>query len=299
MKTRAPARRSSTVNELHGPEGYSVEGPLDAGRFFVIFRVARGGHAFICKRPTARFAADEAAAALLRTEAQALARLRGAAAPTVVTAGDDGRGPYLVTTVAPGVPLASLASLDRDAPEAPDAAPAAPGVDEAALASVLRAVAAVHAAGVVHGDLSPSNVLVRGLEVTLVDFALARFPAAPEATPATGSFRGTLLYAAPEVARGEAAAYASDVFSAAAALLHVVTRRPPRRARDLAAGLLEAAEEPVSPALVAALARAAPALGPCLARALAAEPGARPSAAALADEATLLLGARLRGSRAP
>lgn len=287
------------MNELYAPDGYAVEGPLHAGRFFVVFRVARGGLAFVCKRPTPRFAADGGAAALLRTEAQALARLRGVAAPTVVTAGDDGRGPYLVTTVAPGVPLASLASLDRGAPEA--AAPT-PSVDEAALAHVLRAVAAVHAAGVVHGDLSPSNVLVRGLDVTLVDFALARFPApegAPEHPPATGSFRGTLLYAAPEIARGEAATYASDVFSAAAALLHALTRRPPRRARALAAGLVEAAEEPVSPALVAALAEAAPTLGPRLARALAMEPGARPSAAALAGEATLLLDARLRGSRGP
>lgn len=281
------------MSELHGPAGYSVEGPLEAGRFFVVFRVARGGSVFICKRATPRFVADEAAAALLRREAQALARLRGSAAPTVVTAGDDQRGPYLVTTVAPGVPLASLAS-----PEADAAAPEA-GVDEASLARVLRAVAAVHAAGVVHGDLSPSNVLVRGPEVTLVDFALARFPGAAEDTPACGSFRGTLLYAAPEVARGEAATYASDVFGAAAALLHVLTGRPPRRARDLAAGLLEAAEEPVSPALVTALAQAAPTLGPCLARALAMEPGARPSAAALADEATLLLGERLRGSRGP
>ncbi len=289
MKTRAPEADSSTARELHPPEGFAVDGPLAAGRFFVVFRVARGGEAFICKRPTPRFVAEDAAAALLRTEAEALGRLRGGVAPSVVAAGDDRRGPYLVTTVAPGSPLASV-----DLGEASD-------VREAAVAHVLLAIAAVHAAGIVHGDVSPSNVLVRGATVTLVDFALARFPAAPEGegAPATGRFRGTLLYAAPEVARGEAATYASDVFSAAAALLHVLTGRPPRRARGLAAGLLEAAEEPVAPALIAALAEAAPTLGPRLARALAMEPGARPSAASLAGEATLLLAERLRGSRGP
>ncbi|MBK6460609.1 MAG: protein kinase [Myxococcales bacterium] len=273
------------MTHLHSPDGYSIDGPLHAGRFFVVFRVARGDEVFVCKRPTPRFAGDGAAAALLETEARALERLAGAAAPTVVASGDDPRGPYLVTTLAPGVPLAP-------------SGPAGATDPEATIAHVLRALAVVHAAGVAHGDVSPSNVLVRGADVTLIDFALARFPADASArAPTAGDFRGTVLYAAPELARGEAATYASDVFGAAACLLHVVTGLPPRRSSSLPMGLVEAAEEPVAPALVHALERAAPALGPWLARALATEPGARPSAADIAGEASVLLGERLRGSR--
>lgn len=79
------------MHELHGPEGYSVASPLEAGRFFVVFRVARGAESFVCKRPAARFASDDAAASLLRTEAEALSRLGGSCAPALVATGEIGR----------------------------------------------------------------------------------------------------------------------------------------------------------------------------------------------------------------
>ncbi len=229
------------------PEGYVFESVLDGGPFFHVARVTRGTHVLVCKRPRARFATDAGAAALLDAEATALARLAGQACPRLEARGEDERGPYLITHWAPGELLSGLPPGDARAMETAELARA-----------LFDALASVHARGVIHGDLSPANVLVAGAAlargVTLVDFGLARLEDAPQAPRAhPGSFRGTLLYAAPEIARGEPATRASDVFALAAALLHVVIGRPPRAAGNAAALLLEAAEAPLAPELLAAL----------------------------------------------
>ena len=76
---------------------------------------------------------------------------------------------------------------------------------------------------VVHGDVSPDNVLVApdGSEAILADFGLARWR---DGAPLEGgAFRGTLLYVAPEVARGDPFDARADDFALAASLLHVAT----------------------------------------------------------------------------
>ena len=78
---------------------------------------------------------------------------------------------------------------------------------------------------VVHGDLSPANVLVGPRGVVLVDFGLASWRGAPPLRD--GVFRGTLPYAAPEVARGEPFDASADRFALAASLLFVATEGTP------------------------------------------------------------------------
>jgi serine/threonine protein kinase len=77
----------------------------------------------------------------------------------------------------------------------------------------LSALAALHAAGVVHRDVKPSNVLLEGADdARLTDFGIAQPDDATQLT-ATGEVIGTLKYMAPEVLAGEAATQRSDLYA--------------------------------------------------------------------------------------
>ena len=84
---------------------------------------------------------------------------------------------------------------------------------------ILATLAAVHARGVVHGDVKPANLLFRDAgddaDLVLGDFGLAQLAAADDATEAAGerAARGTLAYMAPEQRRGTLAP-AADVYAA-------------------------------------------------------------------------------------
>ncbi|HEY2511386.1 MAG TPA: phosphotransferase [Polyangiaceae bacterium] len=96
----------------------------------------------------------------------------------------------------------------------------------------------------IHGDVSPANLHVGAGEVVLADFGLASWRGAPPAHD--GVFRGTLLYAAPEVARGEPFDAAADRFALAASLLNVASGVPLRFATSSPAVILvEAGTHPL------------------------------------------------------
>lgn len=92
-----------------------------------------------------------------------------------------------------------------------------------------RALAVAHARGVVHRDVKPSNVILRGGEpsdATLVDFGIARAQDVLQTMTATGVVIGTPQYMAPEQARGEKAVDAhADVFSLGCLFFECLTGR--------------------------------------------------------------------------
>lgn len=120
--------------------------------------------------------------------------------------------------------------------------------DLAILARVADAVAAAHAAGWIHRDLKPTNVMVSAQGgVWVMDWGLA-LPldadgvvraASPEILAA-----GTPSYLPPEVARADAARIGrpTDVYLLAGLLCHILTGRPPHRAGDVRAAVRDAAE---------------------------------------------------------
>ncbi len=100
------------------------------------------------------------------------------------------------------------------------------------VAAIAKAIAVAHAAGVLHRDLKPGNVLLRadGSPV-VVDFGLAADATAATLT-GTGDVLGTPHYMAPEQARGETATAASDVYGLGALLFELLTLSSPRHGRD-------------------------------------------------------------------
>ncbi len=163
------------------------------------------------------------------------------------------------------------------------------------VADVARAVDHLHAAGVLHRDLKPRNILLDGADRPFItDFGLARDDSADGDPTATGTVLGTPAYMAPEQACGGGAVDARcDVYALGAILYELLAGRPPFTGRTRLATLLQVLErDAVSPRrwnrrLPADLA------GLCL-RCLDKSPDRRPpSAAVLADD----LEAFLRGER--
>jgi Protein kinase domain/Tetratricopeptide repeat len=115
--------------------------------------------------------------------------------------------------------------------EHPDGLPAA---ELRAMArSLLGALRHVHASGIVHGDLKPSNLLLRAPgEVVLADFGSAELTGGPRGAGAAG----TPLYFAPEQFQGAPSSTATDIYAAGAILWEAATGRPLRSHADLMRG---------------------------------------------------------------
>jgi predicted ATPase/Tfp pilus assembly protein PilF len=240
-----------------------------------------------------RLGGDRAARDRMLHEARALAGLDHPNVGAVhdVEVADDGR-PFLVLALHRGTTLAQ-----RLVP--------VPWRDAIELAvSAARGLAHAHAAGVVHGDVKPANLLVtREGVLKLLDFGLAGVEV-PGALEARGL--GTLEYMAPEVLRGARPTPASDVWSLAVVVYELLTGVGPFRAdgREAAAVVRRVIEdEPPRPSSIDASVPAA--FDETLARALAKSTGARtPSAAAFtldleraADTAASATAVTLRSER--
>lgn len=202
--------------------------------------ISEDGVILVEKRLTSRELGEPEAILRLRAEGLLLERLGGRVTPRLVTRGEDERGPFHRTLKVTHPTL--LARLEAGSIES--------DFIEHAARSAFAALAELHAAtddagplALVHADLSPANLAVSddGSAVTILDFDLASWR---ESAPRDGAFRGTIAYAAPEVARGEAPTIRSDLFSLAAIFLHAMTGKRPRDGA-LAALVVRAGEEPL------------------------------------------------------
>jgi serine/threonine protein kinase len=157
-------------------------------------------------------------------------------------------------------------------------------------AQVADALAATHAAGIVHRDVKPANILigeggsVEGL-VKITDFGISHASGDVTLTQ-TGQITGTPAFLAPEVAQGHPMTEASDVFSLGATLYTCLEGTPPFGMEDNALGMLHrvAGGQVLPPHRSGALTKP-------LQKILAADPATRPSMRQARDElATLAAG---------
>jgi serine/threonine protein kinase len=198
------------------------------------------------KRLSTRERDEPEAVARLRGEAALLAALGGRVTPTLVGTGEDERGLWLRNAK---VPFPTLAQRLDDAARQGSAALDAAWIERAVLVAY-AALAELHEADdgsalhIVHADLSPANVAVddAAARAILIDLDLATWRGS---AARDGAFRGTVAYAAPELARGEPPTAASDLFAMAATFLHAITGEAPRSGPSLAALLASAAEVPL------------------------------------------------------
>jgi hypothetical protein len=94
---------------------------------------------------------------------------------------------------------------------------------------------AVHQAGFVHGNVSPSSILVTRLPYGTSQVKLVRFSLAPDGRVAIPLEDGSAEYASPERVDGNRPDQRCDVFSLGAVLHHLLSGRPPGRTRAVGA----------------------------------------------------------------
>jgi eukaryotic-like serine/threonine-protein kinase len=155
----------------------------------------------------------------LRQQRQEMALLARLDHPGLVRLHDGGLVddcPFVVTDLVEGPTLAERIATGP---------PLAPGAVRRLGAQLADALAYVHAAGIVHRDVKPANVLLgNGGRPRLADFGIARTLEATAAT-ADGCVVGTAAYLAPEQVRGEFVAPATDVYALGLVLLEALTGR--------------------------------------------------------------------------
>ena len=117
----------------------------------------------------------------------------------------------------------------HDAGDADSRRPKLPPPVVAALGQqLLAALRAVHAAGVVHCDVKPANLLIGGDgHLVLIDFGIADADRNPHPSRRNGYIIGSPTYMAPELIRGEAPRPPVDPWSLGATLDAAVEGRPP------------------------------------------------------------------------
>lgn len=149
---------------------------------------------------------------------------------------------------------------------------------------VLMALKDIHAAGVIHRDLKPHNVMFReDQSLAMVDFGIAKLSGLPGIT-LEGTLLGTPVYMSPEAIRGHAADPRSDLYSAGVMLYQMIAKSPP----FTGASTVEIIEQHLD-AAPPPLPRAHDEFQPLIDTLLAKDPDARPESA----EATLKLIDRL------
>ncbi len=185
---------------------------------------------------------------------------------TVYEAGTSDHGPYLAMQLVRGTTLAAL-------------------IDDGVLTSartldlleqVAAALDAAHAAGLVHRDVKPRNVLVDGDHAYLADFGLTR--SGTDGATASGHFVGTIAYVAPEVVLGGAAGPEADRYALAAVLFECLTGTTPFPRATHAAVLYAHTSEP-PPRLSGRREGIPPGLDDVLITGLAKDPSLRPPSA--------------------
>ncbi|MFI1331524.1 protein kinase [Streptomyces sp. NPDC020845] len=198
---------------------YRLLGRLGSGGMGRVF-VGRsaGGRTVAVKVVHAHFSLDHEFRARFRREVEAARRVGGKWTAPVLDADPDARVPWVATGYVAGPSLSQAIADEGPLPE--------PSV-RALGAGLAEALVAVHALGLVHRDVKPSNVLLALDGPRLIDFGIARATQGTVSLTSTGASIGSPGYMAPEQILGKGVDGAADVFSLGAVLAYAATGEPP------------------------------------------------------------------------
>jgi serine/threonine-protein kinase len=224
-----------------GRAGDPLIGRTLDGRYLVGPRIARGGMATVYQATDLRLdrtvavkvmhaglGDDPEFVARFEREARSAARLSHHNVVAVFDQGDDHGTLFLVMEYVPGLTLRDL--IRKESPMEPAKA-------LGLLEPVLAALAAAHAAGMIHRDVKPENVLLATdpdsgtSRIKVADFGLARAINAETQHTATGGVLiGTVSYLSPELVVDGKADARSDVYAAGVLLYEMLTGHKPHQA---------------------------------------------------------------------
>src|SRR5215212_3769556 len=247
---------------------YVLRASLGRGGMGVVWRAQDGvlGREVAVKEvvfpPTMAEQERRAARARVLREARAAARLNHPGAVTLYDVVQDRGGTFIVMELVEGPTLAELVRTQGPL--------AVERVAEIG-AQVASALEAAHAAGIVHRDVKPGNVMVPGRgRAKLADFGIASLQGDPQLT-STGLVIGSPAYMAPEQAKGEESGPPADFWALGATMFYAVEGEPPfDRGTSIATLAAMVNDQPRPPHLAGPLT-------PLITALLAKDPASRPS----------------------
>ncbi|MFJ2266031.1 serine/threonine-protein kinase [Streptomyces sp. NPDC087849] len=198
---------------------YRLLGRLGAGGMGRVYLGrSAGGRTVAVKVVHPHFALDEQFRARFRREVDAARRIGAQWTAPVLDADPDAPIPWVATGYVAGPPLSAAVAEHGPLPE---------HAVRTLGAGLGEALAAVHAQGVIHRDVKPSNVLLALDGPRLIDFGIAHAIGATASLTSTGVSVGSPGYMAPEQIRGVEISGAADVFSLGAVLAYAATGAAP------------------------------------------------------------------------
>ena len=275
---------------------YRLLEPAGSGGSAEVWRAldTKTGEEVAVKRLHPIVVADETGRARLRREFQALRSLDEPHIVHVRALKIAGNEAAIILDYVPGRSLADRLAAGP---------PFEPAEAVAVARDIAAALTAAHAAGIVHRDVTPGNILLDPTDgARLTDFGIALGGGA-ESVTATGQLMGTMRFLAPEQLRGSPATPASDLHSLAAVTYEMLAGRPAYAATTPVA-LAEAQDLGAAP-----IETISPALDAAVRQAMAPEPADRPadvasfadqlSAGLIADEVTQRIDLRAAAAAEP
>jgi Protein kinase domain len=270
--------------------GCRIEGVLGRGGMGVIYRATELslGRPVALKLIATEQASDPDVRERFEREARLTASIEHPNVVPVYAAGEEDGHLYLVMRYVPGTDLHHLLRSEG-------------ALEPARAASIVAQVAgaldAAHAAGLVHRDVKPANVLLAGSHAYLSDFGITRVQASDTRITDSGNWIGTVDFMAPEHLRGEPTDARADVYALGCVLYTALTGTPPFRRETVPATITAHLHE--GPPRPSAVALGVPvAFDAVIARALAKEPADRYPSAGDLGRAALAAAAGERASTA-
>jgi Protein kinase domain len=267
--------------------GYRIEQRLGRGGMGILYLAVEPGleRRVALKLIAPEAAADNVFARRFAEESRIAAAIEHPNVVPIYAAGEEDGVPWIAMRYVAGSDLGRRIARERRL---------APPAAVELIGQVGNGLDAIHAAGLVHRDVKPANVLLSGdpgaEHAYITDFGVARNVATQSGLTQTGRFVGTLDYVAPEQISGGSIDARADVYALGCLLFKLLTGEVPYPREGEAARLYAHLHDP-PPAASLYAPEVPKALDDVVVRALAKEPGERyPSAGDLGRAAEAALG---------